>query len=94
MKRAKKPKQREQKYLVSEKQLERIKSKVTDDVTKKALLLFLAAAVDEIGLTDEQVCKVFKTANLYGGYIDQHLVKIKLVQETIEKGTGIKIAGW
>ena len=100
MKRAKKPKQRGQKYLVSEKQLERIKSKVTDDVTKKALLLFLAAAADEIGLTDEigqtdeQVCNVFETANRYGRYIDEHLAKIQQLQETIEKGTGIKIAGW
>ena len=40
MKRANKPKQRGQKYLVSEKQLERIKSKVANDVTEKALLLF------------------------------------------------------
>ena len=94
MKRAKKPKQRGQKYLVSEKQLERIKSKVTDDVTKKALLLFLAAAADEIGLTDEPVCNVFETANRYGRYIDEHLAKIQQLQETIEKGTGIKIAGW
>lgn len=88
MKRAKKPKQRGQTYLVSEKQLERIKSKVTDDVTKKALLLFLAAAADE------QVCNVFETANRYGRYIDEHLAKIQQLQETIEKGTGIKIAGW
>lgn len=94
MKRANKPKQRGQKYLVSEKQLERIKSKVTNDATNKALLLFLAAAADEIGLTDEQVCNVFETANRYGRYIDEHLVKIRQLQETIEKGTGIKIAGW
>ena len=44
MKRVKKTKKKQQKYNVSEKQLQRIKSKVTDDVTKKALLLFLSAA--------------------------------------------------
>ena len=59
MKRVKKPKKKNQKRKVSEKQLQRIKSKVTDDVVKKALLLFLAAAVDEIGLTDDQVCAIF-----------------------------------
>ena len=94
MKRANKPKQRGQKYLVSEKQLERIKSKVTNDVTKKALLLFLAAAADEIGLMDEQACDIFRRANRYGEYIDKHLAKIQQLQETIEKGTGIKLAGW
>ena len=94
MKRAKKPKKRNQKHNVSEKQLERIKSKVTNDVIQKALLLFLAAAADEVGLTDEQCCKIYKTANRYGGYIDKHLARIQQLQETIEKGTGIKIAGW
>ncbi len=83
MKRVKKPKKKNQKRNVSEKQLQRIKNKVTDDVTK-----------DEIGLTDDQVCAIFKRANLYGGYLDEHLVKIKLVQETVEKGTGIKFKGW
>lgn len=94
MKRVKKPKKKQQKYNVSEKQLQRIKSKVTDDVTKKALLLFLSAAADEIGLSDEQVCAIFKRANRYGGYIDEHLMRIKQLQETVEKGTGIKFEGW
>ena len=94
MKRVKKPKKKNQKHNVSEKQLQRIKNKVTDDVTKKALLLFLSAASDEIGLTDEQACDIFRRANRYGEYIDKHLAKIQQLQETIEKGTGIKIAGW
>ena len=66
MKRVKKPKKKNQKHNVSEKQLQRIKNKVTDDVTKKALLLFLSAASDEIGLTDEQACDIFRRANRYG----------------------------
>ena len=93
MKRVKKPKSK-QKYIVSDKQLQKVKEKVTEDVTKKALLLFLAAAADEIGLTDEQVCKVFKTANRYAEYIDTHLVKIKQVQEVVEKGTGVQMGWW
>lgn len=94
MKRAKKAKGRSQKYNVSEKQMQRIKQKLSRELTEKALLIFLAAAVDEIGLTDEQVCAIFKRANLYGGYLDDHIVKVKVVQETIEKGTGIKLVGW
>lgn len=94
MKRVKKTKKKQQKYNVSEKQLQRIKSKVTDDVTKKALLLFLSAASDEIGLTDEQTCDIFRRANRYGEYMDDHIVRIQQLQETIEKGTGIKFEGW
>ena len=74
--------------------MQRIKSKVTDDVTKKALLLFLSAASDEIGLTDEQACDIFRRANRYGEYMDDHIVRIQQLQETIEKGTGIKVEGW
>ena len=94
MKRVKKTKKKQQKYNVSEKQLQRIKSKVTDDVTKKALLLFLSAASDEIVLTDEQECDIFRRANRYGEYMDDHIVRIQQLQETIEKGTGIKFEGW
>lgn len=94
MKRVKKPKKKNQKHNVSEKQLQRIKNKVTDDVTKKALLLFLSAASDEIGLTDEQACDIFIRANRYGEYMDDHIVRIQQLQETIEKGTGIKFEGW
>lgn len=93
MKRAKKPKTKDPKYTLSEKQMQKVKNKVTDEIIKKTLLLFLSAAVDEVGLTDDQVCAIWKTANRYGEYIDQHLVKIQLVQETIEKGTGIKFKG-
>lgn len=94
MKRVKKPKKKSQKHNVSEKQLQRIKNKVTDDVTKKALILFLSAASDEIGLTDEQACDIFRRANRYGEYMDDHIVRIQQLQETIEKGTGIKFEGW
>lgn len=93
MKRVKKPKSK-QKYIVSDKQLQKVKEKVTEDVTKKALLLFLAAAADEMELSDEQVCKIFERANRYAEYIDAHLVKIKQVQEVVEKGTGVQMGWW
>ena len=93
MKRVKKPKSK-QKHIVSDKQLQKVKEKVTEDVTKKALLLFLAAAADEMELSDEQVCKIFERANRYAEYIDTHLVKIKQVQEVVEKGTGVQMGWW
>lgn len=88
MKRVKKPKKKNQKHNVSEKQLQRIKNKVTDDVTKKALLLFLSAASDEIGLTDEQACDIFRRANRYGEYMDDHIVRIQKLQETMARSKG------
>lgn len=54
----------------------------------------IGAASDEIGLTDEQACDIFRRANRYGEYMDDHIVRIQQLQETIEKGTGIKFEGW
>lgn len=63
MKRVKKPKTKDPKYTLSEKQIQKVKNKVTDEIVKKTLLLFLSATVDEVGLTDDQVCAIWKTAN-------------------------------
>lgn len=65
MKRVKKPKTKDPKYTLSEKQIQKVKNKVTDEIVKKTLLLFLSATVDEVGLTDDQVCAIWKTANRY-----------------------------
>lgn len=94
MKRAKPKNAASKKYYVSEKQLNRIKEKVTKDVTDKVCLLFLVAAVDEVNLDEEGVCKLMERISRYAKHLDNHLVKMEDVRKSIEKSTGIKLKGW
>lgn len=94
MKRAKPKNAASKKYYVSEKQLNRIKEKVTKDVTDKVCLLFLVAAVDEVNLDEEGVCKLMERISRYAKHLDNHLVKMEDVRKCIEKSTGIKLKGW
>lgn len=74
--------------------VKRVKEQVTKDVIDKVFLLFMAATVNTLGLTDEQVVQLAKNYDRYAGYIDDHLVEMAQVQKTIEDGTGIKLKGW
>lgn len=79
---------------IKPKQLEQIKRQMAKEATDRACLVVLAAAVDELGLTEEQFCKVMERTDRYASYIDDHIAKIEDVRKTIEKGTGIKLTGW
>ena len=91
MKRFKQPKTA---VTMSKKDIRRLKKDIADETTEKAMLLILAAAVDTVGMTDKQVIDTFVTADRYAGYIDDHLARLRDLQKTIEKGTGIKMWGW
>lgn len=91
MKRFKSPKTA---VTISRKELNKTKRQVAADVTEKAMLAVLAAAVDTVGMTDEQACKTYVMANRYARYIDEHIARLLDLQKTIEKGTGIKMKGW
>ena len=94
MKRAKAKNTASKKYYISEKQLERVKQKVSKDVTDKVCLLFMVAVVDELKLDEDGVCKLMERVSKYTGYIDEKLVKMEEVRQIIEKNTGMKLTGW
>ena len=94
MKRAKAKNAASKKFYMSEKQLNRIKEKVTKEVTDKVCLLFLVAAVDEVHLDEESVYKLMKRISQYANYLDEHLIKMEDMRKSIEKNTGIKLTGW
>ena len=70
------------------------KTAVTISRKEKAMLLVLVAAVDELGLTENQLCEIATRASRYAGYIDDHLVQMEDVRKSIEKNTGVKLKGW
>lgn len=92
MKRVKKPKQT--KYEITEKQLKRIKEEVTREATEMSTLLVLAATQEVKALTEDDICEVFETVSRWVGFMDDNLIKLKDVQEVIEKRTGVKLKGW
>lgn len=93
MKRAgKKPKSNQ--VRMTAKEIDRLKKDVTKSAVDKSVLLILAAATDELHLTDDQLAAIMIRTNRYAGYIDDHLVKLKDIQASIEKSTGIKLKGW
>lgn len=92
MKRYKKPKQA--KYEITGKELEQIKRDVTKEATQKAALLVLAATQEVMALGEDDICNIFNTVSRWTEYMDDKLIKLKDVQEVIEKNTGVKLKGW
>lgn len=83
---------RTKKYLISHKQLDRMKFEVARDATGKASLLNIAATADCFGLNEEQICKLAETVSLYASHLDNNLVKINQVADIIEKNTGVRFS--
>ena len=94
MKRAKAKNTASKKYYISEKQLERVKQKVTKDVTDKVCLLFMVAVIDELNVDEDGVCKLMQRISRYTKNFDEHLFKMEDVRKSIEKSTGIQLKGW
>ena len=94
MKKAKAKNTASKKYYISEKQLERVKQKVSKDVTDKVCLLFMVAVVDELKLDEDGVCNLMERISRYTKHIDEHLVKMEDLRKSIEKSTGIQLKGW
>ncbi|MBR5583142.1 MAG: hypothetical protein IKW21_01290 [Lachnospiraceae bacterium] len=94
MKRAKAKNSASKKYYISEKQLERIKQKVSKEITDKVCLLFLVAVIDETHLDEDGVCKLMERISRYTNNFEEHLFKMEDVRKSIEKSTGIVLKGW
>lgn len=90
MKRTKKHKDIRQKYMVSEKQMQKMREEVATRATSITGILYLSALAEK-GWTEDEIVELFETVSRYVKYIDDHLVKLEQVQEIIERRTGIKI---
>ena len=80
------------KYLLSEKQLERVKYEVSKEATGKASLLNIAATADCFGLNEDQICELAETVTRYARYIDDHVVKINSIADIIEEKTSVRFS--
>lgn len=93
MRRAKKSKPDiRRKYTLSEKQLQKIKKEVEEEAVSLTAQLYLAALA-EMGWDEDQIADLFETVSRYAQYVDDKIVKLREVQEIIERKTGITIKG-
>jgi hypothetical protein len=88
------PADRTKKYHISDKQLERIKMEVAEEVNRKSCLLCIAAMADHLELTEDQICETAEVITRWASYLDQKVLSINEVAEIIEKKTGIKFGGF
>ena len=84
---AKKKKQ----IMITQAKQKQMVSEITNHAVKTATMLFLLAAQDELGLGLDELQRVYNRADLYAGHLENHLVKIKDMQEILEKTAGIKV---
>ena len=93
MKRTKKKKQGvSRKYWLSDKQLNRIKHELSEEIVTKVGMLYCLALADK-GWTDDDIADIFETVSRYTKYIDDKIVRLREVQKMIEDKTGIKMKG-
>lgn len=91
MKRAKKKKADiRRKYTLSDKQLNKVKHDVTAEAVTKTGLLYLAALAEK-GWNEDQIAELFEDVARYAKYVDDHIIKIRQVQDIIERKTGIVV---
>lgn len=92
MKRVKKKRDVRVKYTLSDKQLDKIKSEVTNEAVTKTGMLYLVALAEK-GWDEEQIVDLFETISRYTKYTEEKVIKLKEVQEIIERRTGMTIKG-
>lgn len=93
MRRAK-PKKKRPTITISASKLELIKYEVTKDATDRACLILLAAAADELKLSEKQIEDIMVRTDRYARHVDDHIVRMQDIKNSIEKNTGISLRGW
>lgn len=92
MKRVNKKRDVRVKYTLSDKQLNKIKAEVTSEAVVKTGMLYLVALAEK-GWDEDQIVDLFETISRYTKYIDDKMIKLKEIQEIIERRTGMTIKG-
>ena len=92
MKKAKPKRDVRVKYTLSDKQLKKIKAEVTAEAVTKTGMLYLVALAEK-GWGEDDIVDLFETISRYMQYVDDKVVRIKEIQDMIERKTGITIKG-
>lgn len=88
------PDDRRKKYYISDKELEKIKREVAEDVNRKSCLLCMAAMADHLNLTEDEICETAEVITRWATYLDEKIISINEVAEVIKNKTGIEFGGF
>jgi protein-tyrosine phosphatase len=88
--RAKKKKSRSDRYIVSDKQIEKIKKEATKEAVSLISRLAVAVMAQNHNLTEDEIFKDMQDISRWAQFYDAHYLSIKEIDEVIEKKGGIK----
>lgn len=94
MQRAKKKKPKKKKVVMGTSEIDKLKRDISNQLTDKMGILIMVAAMDVVGLNDEQVGEIIERTNRYSDYISQGKVSWDDMKKAIERGTGVSMKGW
>lgn len=94
MQRAKKKKPKKKKVVMGTSEIDKLKRYISNQLTDKMGILIIVAAMDVVGLNDEQVGEIIERTNRYSDYISQGKVSWDDMKKAIERGTGVSMKGW
>ena len=80
---------------LSEKELRQLKKTVTEDATKKAILLVLSTCIDELQLDGEAVESLVNRIDQRNGWItDQRIIELRDLAQSVYNSTGVDFRSW
>ncbi len=94
MQRVKKKKPKKKKVVMGTSEIDKLKRDISNQLTDKMGILIIVAAMDVVGLNDEQVGEIIERTNRYSDYISQGKVSWDDMKKAIERGTGVSMKGW
>lgn len=94
MQRAKKKKPKKKKVVMGTSEIDKLKRDISNQLTDRMGILIIVAAMDVVGLNDEQVGEIIERTNRYSDYISQGKVSWDDMKKAIERGTGVSMKGW
>jgi hypothetical protein len=71
------------------KDIERLKTQLSREITNKAMLITICAVRDELKLDDTKIFKCVERVDRYADHLGKHLVKINDFSKSLKDSTGI-----
>ena len=93
MKRVKKPKNKKKPVLLTQHQLDELKTSISRDAVTKSVCLFIAYMMEEeeINFDADRIGEMVDGIDGWAGAIDDHLISLRNVADIIKEKTGMVV---
>lgn len=83
------------KVTLTQNDIAKLKKQVTEDATKKAILLVLSTCIDELSLSGEALEKLVERIDQRNGWItDERIIQLRDLASSIYNQTGVDFRSW